>query len=73
MTQTSMILAHLKAGHSITQQSAIKLCKCYRLSHQIFLIRKMYEGTKKKIVTSYISGRNKFGKFVYGSYKLVRN
>ncbi len=39
MTQSQLILDHLKAGHILTQMDALKIAGCFRLAARIFDLR----------------------------------
>ena len=62
-TQTTMILAHLKKGSSITPMDALKLFGCFRLSARIADIRSM----GYKVVTKYVTEKGK----TYASYRML--
>jgi len=78
-SQNSQVLAHLKAGKGLSQMTAIKLFKCYRLSGRIKNLRdrgneiyaKMVEHNHKRFAVYYMEGSNHFNEwgksYVYGN------
>ena len=70
LTQTDMILMHLKERNGITIWEAIKEYGCTRLSAKIYLLRKRGYNIENEIVYS----KNRYGKTVhYVRYVLKEN
>lgn len=63
MTQSELILDHLKAGHVITQMDALKIAGCFRLAARIFDLRA--QGHNIEMVPVHLDN----GKYI-ASYKL---
>jgi len=53
-SQNSQVLAHLKAGKGLSQMTAIKLFKCYRLSGRIKNLRDRGNEIYAKMVEHYL-------------------
>lgn len=51
MTQTTLILDHLKAHHSITPLDALRLYGCMRLGARIWELKRMGHRIRSEIVT----------------------
>lgn len=51
MTQTSQILDHLKAHHTITPLDALRLYGCMRLGARIWDLKRMGHRIRSEIVT----------------------
>lgn len=60
MSQTEMVLAHLKSGKTLTSLEAIKLYRITRLASRIYDLRRTDEG--KKIRGYLCEVKTKFGK-----------
>ena len=68
MSQAQAVLAHLKAGHSITSLQAFELYHATRLSSIIYNLRK----AGYNITTIQRTGVNCFGKpYHYAEYRLI--
>ena len=50
VSQTSAILAYMKAGNGITPMDALNLCGCFRLSARIAEIKKLGYAVKTESV-----------------------
>ena len=57
MSQANKILAHLKAGHSITDNDARRMFSCSRLAARIHDLKKQGHEITEELVT----GKNQFG------------
>jgi hypothetical protein len=67
MSQTVLVLAHLKSKGSITPKEAYKLYSITRLADVIFKLRKHHH-----IISTITNGKNKFGKPCrYATYTLI--
>jgi hypothetical protein len=74
-SQNRAILAHLRAGKTITPEQAIQLFGCFRLSARIHNLREMLEAENKgeTIHTERVAFVNKYGhKGTFGRYSLIK-
>lgn len=67
--QTKAIREHLESGKTLTNQDAVKLFGCYRLSGRIKELR----DAGMNIQTVMVDGKTRYGTTTrYGIYKLVK-